>query len=154
MKFCYGCETNKDSKQFYTDVSSRDGLNSYCKDCAKQKCNDRYKNNSGYREKALARKTKRRETIKKFLFDYLQTHHCVDCPESDPRCLEFDHVRGEKEFHLADATQILPSLERIQKELDKCDVRCANCHRKKTAKDFNHYTHILLVQKETYEDNR
>ena len=34
--------------------------------------------------------------------------------------------------------QILP----ILKEIEKCEIRCSNCHRKKTAKDFNWYHNI------------
>lgn len=145
MKFCPGCQKNREN--FYIDKSIKDGLSTYCKICTKEKCNARYQNNESYRTKALERKNKRREEIKRFIFDYLSTHSCVDCSESDPRCLEFDHVRGVKEFQIADATRNLPSIERLQQELDKCEVRCANCHQKKTAKDFKHYTYLYMIKK-------
>jgi len=49
--------------------------------------------------------------------------------------LEFDHVRGEK---TCDIGTMLSHYcwARILEELQKCDVRCANCHRRKTARDF------------------
>ena len=31
------------------------------------------------------------------------------------------------------------SLDTLKKEIDKCEIRCANCHRRKTAKQFNFY---------------
>jgi len=49
--------------------------------------------------------------------------------------LELDHVYGEKEFNIGSMVSMF-SWTRILKELEKCVVRCANCHRRKTARDF------------------
>lgn len=70
--------------------------------------------------------------IKEFLFQYLLQHPCVDCGERDPIVLEFDHVRGTKEFNLASAGPKGYGLEKIKAEIAKCDVRCCNCHRRAT----------------------
>jgi len=67
------------------------------------------------------------------VFDYLLTHPCVDCGESDPIVLEFDHVRGDKKRPLAKLIRQGLSARTIEDEIAKCDVRCANCHRRKTA---------------------
>jgi hypothetical protein len=63
---------------------------------------------------------------------YLQTHPCVDCSEDDIRLLEYDHVRGEKAAEMWELIQHASSLERIRAERVKCDVRCVNCHRRKS----------------------
>jgi hypothetical protein len=60
---------------------------------------------------------------------------CVDCGEQDPVVLDLDHVFGVKAFNIGDAITRL-SWGKIQGELEKCVVRCANCHRRKTAKQF------------------
>lgn len=59
---------------------------------------------------------------------------CLDCGESDPRVLDFDHVRGEKKKNVSDMAACAYSIHRIKEEMRKCDVRCANCHRKETKK--------------------
>ena len=66
------------------------------------------------------------------LREYLADHPCVDCGESDPVLLEFDHLRDKR----ADVTQLLWSgflWSQIEIEIAKCEVRCANCHRRRTA---------------------
>jgi hypothetical protein len=64
--------------------------------------------------------------------EYLETHPCVDCGESDPRTLDFDHV-GEKNFTIGNAlTTRGVDLDILAKEISLCEVRCSNCHRKKT----------------------
>lgn len=65
---------------------------------------------------------------------YLETHSCVDCGESRLACLDLDHVRDKK----APVSKLVAagySIPTVQKELDKCEVRCANCHRVKTARE-------------------
>ncbi len=55
---------------------------------------------------------------------------CVDCGgtfEEYPEVLQFDHVRGDKDFAIGRAANIA-SLDRLVEEIDKCEVVCANCH--------------------------
>jgi hypothetical protein len=81
-----------------------------------------------------AGKVKRRLTRERtlYLLEFFKTHPCVDCGERDPVVLEFDHLR-DKSFAIG------PSLSRrgwqdILDEMKKCEVVCANCHRRRTAK--------------------
>lgn len=85
------------------------------------------------------RDTRNRNGI--YVFNYLKEHSCIDCGEDDPIVLEFDH-RGNKERNISDMMRGSYSLETVKKEIEKCDVRCANCHRRKTAKQFNWYQYI------------
>ena len=64
-----------------------------------------------------------------FVENYLLEHPCVDCGIKDTRVLEFDHVRGKKDGNISHAVNQIWSLEKLIKEIDKCEVRCANCHR-------------------------
>lgn len=58
---------------------------------------------------------------------YKKEHPCVRCGENDYRCLTFHHLRDKK--HNVSA---MPSSgfrwETILKEINKCEVLCANCH--------------------------
>lgn len=87
--------------------------------------------------KARAREhaAKTRRTVREWLHAYLLEHPCVDCGETNPIVLEFDHVRGTKIFNVGEATSKGRSLKRVIAEVEKCEVRCANCHRRKTYKE-------------------
>lgn len=57
---------------------------------------------------------------------------CADCGiEYPPIVMEFDHVRGQKEFSIGNHVKSV-SRERLVAEIAKCDVVCANCHRLRT----------------------
>ena len=51
---------------------------------------------------------------------------CIDCGESDPAQLEFDHVHGTKSNNIA--SMVLSAWEVMVIELDKCQLRCIDCH--------------------------
>jgi hypothetical protein len=72
---------------------------------------------------------------KEYAYNYLTTHPCVDCGESDPIVLEFDHVRGKKIEDVGVLIGRGKSLDVIKSEIEKCEVRCGNCHRRKTARE-------------------
>lgn len=100
------------------------------KDVAKQKQSQResYLRN---RDKVKFDQLSLRQRNRQFVLEYLLTHPCVDCGENDVRCLEFDHIHS-KTIEINRMIRNRYSLENIQKEIEKCEIRCANCHRKKT----------------------
>lgn len=79
-----------------------------------------------------------RKKIKDFLIEYLKVHPCVDCGENAIVVLEFDRM-SLKSSDIALMLKNRYSLTAIEAEIKKCEVRCANCHRRKTAKNGNWY---------------
>ena len=75
------------------------------------------------------------EVVRKYLVEYLSIHPCVDCGEDDILVLSFDHVRGKKKFNISESIsgKRPRSLSKIKQEVKKCDIRCHNCHGRKTA---------------------
>lgn len=82
--------------------------------------------------KVLSKKAKDR--ARAYITAYLEANPCVDCGETDIIVLEFDHVgeEGTKKFNISDATRLGYGMPKLKAEMAKCEVRCANCHRKKT----------------------
>lgn len=63
------------------------------------------------------------------MIDKAKSVPCTDCLGSFPVIvMQFDHVRGDKDQNIADTIRRGWSLTRIRKEIDKCEVVCANCH--------------------------
>lgn len=77
-------------------------------------------------------KSTRRAKVKQCVADYLKTRSCADCGESNPIVLDFDHRDPkEKLDSIANLVSSCVAISRIETEMAKCDVRCANCHRKR-----------------------
>lgn len=71
------------------------------------------------------------------IYKHLLDNPCVDCGEADPIVLEFDHRDGvEKSFNIGESNHKSISLSRVIAEIAKCDVRCSNCHRRRTYIQF------------------
>ena len=88
------------------------------------------------RKAANRRHSKVRIDKAKSVVAELLVNGCVDCGEMDPIVLEFDHRNpNEKE---ADISKLMHGgrIHKLKEELHKCDVVCANCHRRRTAKTF------------------
>ncbi len=77
---------------------------------------------------------RRRNECRDFIRKYLLEHPCVDCGEADIVVLDFDHVRGVKIKEVTTMAQQGYSIKRIVKEIEKCEVVCANDHRRRTKK--------------------
>lgn len=143
-KLCTNIEHNVELpiSQFNRNSSKIDGLDTYCRECRRDYNRRYYQTKAGRKEKVRALADESKRKIKEYVIIYLSTHPCVDCGESDPVVLEFDH--RETSNKIDSVAKIVSSSFSIQKviaEIAKCDVRCANCHRRKTAKTFNYYTY-------------
>lgn len=96
-------------------------------------------NKEQYRE----RNRQARVRAQEYVLAYLRENHCVDCGESDVRCLQFDH--RDASLKASGISKMIAggyNAARLQAEIDKCDVRCANCHSKRTCAQFGWYKNI------------
>lgn len=94
-----------------------------------------YHNNKQiYKDRARSFTKISRKRNQEFVDEYLRAHACVDCGEADIIVLEFDHIKGDKVGNISEMASHGCSLETITKEIDKCEVRCANCHKRVTDK--------------------
>ena len=134
MKRCSKCNQEKTFEEFPKRSANRDGYAGTCKLCKRAYDNAHYRANPYRKNYIRSNSNKRLELVRKWLLEYLNLHPCVDCGEADVVVLEFDH-RSDK---VADIARLMRngSLDTIKAEVSKCDVRCCNCHRRKTAKDF------------------
>ena len=66
--------------------------------------------------------------LAKFVNEYKLKHPCVDCGNDDIRVLTFDHVTDDKEIDVSVAVHNGWSVKRLLTEIEKCNVRCCNCH--------------------------
>jgi hypothetical protein len=89
-------------------------------------------NKERYVYQARARKDALYLERTRYLLELFARNPCLDCGEDDPIVLEFDHL-GDKEFDIGSG---LPyrNWQSILAEIDKCDVVCRNCHRRRESR--------------------
>jgi hypothetical protein len=98
-------------------------------------------------DKQVEYNKKRRLRIRLKVIEYLKCNPCVDCGESDPIVLQFDHVEAEtKILSISEMLSRDMAWKAIWEEIEKCVVRCANCHQRRTAKQFNWYKLFSVTQ--------
>ncbi len=133
-KRCNVCKKTKPITEFRQLRKSKPYRCYCCRPCEKivQK-RSWLKNRWRYVANSYAAMKRRRRAGMLFVYRYLQEHPCVDCGEDNPIVLEFDHVTGRKKQSICLMVCNGLSIEGIMKEIKKCEVRCANCHRIKTA---------------------
>lgn len=85
-------------------------------------------------------KAEAKARCKAFVAEWLKTHPCVDCGETDPIVLDFDHRNpAEKTKTISQIIWNSHGIRILETEIAKCDVRCSNCHRRKTYRENEHY---------------
>jgi hypothetical protein len=129
---CYRCQEVKPAEEFAWRRKARNQRDSFCRRCRAKYHHEHYiANKRRYVQQAAARKRKLARERTAYLIEFFRTHPCTDCREADPLVLEFDHL-GDKSFNVGSA---LPyrSWKSILAEIAKCEVVCANCHRRRTA---------------------
>jgi len=133
LRKCYSCQKNKPLEEFYRKNKDSDQRQYQCITCGKERKKQYYENNRDkYIKEATKRAKQARKDNKKKLWKILRSSSCIDCEENDPRVLQFDHVRGKKKDNISRMVSTSQSWGLIEKEMEKCEIRCANCHTKIT----------------------
>jgi hypothetical protein len=130
---CYRCGARKAVDEFAWRRKARGQRDSFCRPCRSAYGKEHYAaNRQRYIDRA--RVLTQRLVLKRtgYLIEYFVAHPCVDCGEMDPIVLEFDHLR-DKRFEISAAIRGR-NWQTILDEIEKCEVVCANCHRRRTAR--------------------
>ena len=126
MKVCNKCQKEKQLSDFRQ-------WRAVCRICENESSKQYYKENKkSININKISKNKERYQEKRKYLVEYLREHPCVDCGEKRVACLEFDHVRGEKVDKISSI--INRGWRSLLTEIEKCDIRCANCHAIVTAK--------------------
>ncbi len=151
MKACTICGTSKNLDQFVKDRRLVDGYSSRCLLCERDRVrawNRTLQGRSYAKTYNLERKVDHRAHYVAYkvqiksrvrerclvtagIINSLKKGPCTDCKKSfPPFCMDFDHVRGEKNFDVGDMKS--HSRKAVLAEITKCDLVCARCHRVRT----------------------
>ena len=146
-RICAGCALEKNVEAFNFKHKELGIRQIRCRDCTRSQVQSHYSRNKEYYVEKAQRRTKEVKTLhRERLLNYLLSNPCVDCGEADFVCLEFDHVRGEKQGNIAEMIGDY-AWEKIELEIAKCEVRCANCHRRKTARQYGYWNQTLATMR-------
>lgn len=139
LRHCSRCDLWKPLEDFPYKNRRRGTRRSYCRDCCRIYGREHYRlNRSAYLEKARKRRVRFRNLCQLYAYDYLMAHPCVDCGESDPVVLDFDHIDPAKKTGEVASFIRRQDFAGLTAEIEKCEVRCANDHRRKTARDLGY----------------
>jgi hypothetical protein len=146
QKRCNTCKQMRALSEFNVRTVAADGLQSRCREC----CRAWYLKHRAEHIANVARRNRAyRQTLRVRIAAYFELHPCVDCGERDIRCLQFDHRdRSTKTANVAYLLGGALSWKAILAEIEKCDVRCANCHSRRTAAQVNSWRHQLVLATE------
>ena len=124
-KYCSACEQTKGTDEFNKYGA---GLQARCRSCQKAWYQENKPSHIA-NVKARMRSNGRRSRAR--VAEIKAERGCTDCGEADPIVLDFDHL-SDKEINVSMAIGQGWSDARIDAEIAKCEVVCANCHRRRT----------------------
>ncbi len=146
MAQCSRCRQLKPADQFGVKNPKTGRRSTICRECVRAYGRAHYrKHRSVYIARGRKNKRRYRKRNRNKVLEYLDGKACVDCGATDPVVLEFDHRDGvEKEDEVA---HLMASGQwsKVEAEIAKCDVRCANCHRRRTAEQFGWTRRTLQI---------
>jgi hypothetical protein len=142
---CYRCGELKPVEDFSWRRKAKGQRDSFCRPCRSAYGREHYEaNRQRYIDQAAISKRKLTLARTKYLIKFFETNPCVDCGETDPIVLEFDHLR-DKSFAIGPQLS-RKNWESILAEMKKCEVVCANCHRRRTARRKGALRAVLTQQ--------
>jgi len=134
MKTCSKCREVKPLDEFARDVATRSGTRGVCKSCNSLAFAAWKAANADPHRVSTARRRRERRDECRARLDKLKTDMpCVDCGgRFHPVQMDFDHLPGAVKLSGVSAMIGTHAWPAIQREVEKCELVCANCHRLRT----------------------
>jgi hypothetical protein len=100
------------------------------------------------REKMIQRAredtVRRRKILRKYI-DNAKDVPCLDCGNKyPPIAMDFDHISNDKLYNVATMVNAAFSIQTVVKEMAKCEIVCAVCHRIRT---YNRRNGVVVARK-------
>lgn len=144
VRTCRSCGVLQPLTEFALKNKATGCRSTLCRACQRIYSKRHYRENiATYLENAKRHNRRDRDGFAAFMLDYFQSHPCVGCGETDPIVLEFDHRDGTYKLKAVGAFARSQDWDGFLAEIAKCDVRCVNCHRRRTARQFG-WTRLKL----------
>ena len=130
-KYCPRCKKKKEKAEFSGNSRRKDGLQGACIPCMKKYRREHYRKD---KQRYIDRAIKSKARTKKYYLSVKDGQPCVDCGKSypgEPYLMDFDHLRDKT---VCVSRMISSGIPRIKKEIEKCELVCVICHRRRTYK--------------------
>lgn len=154
IKKCSHCEKKYKISDFSWRIKRLNKRANKCKQCTNEYSRKRYiKHGNRYKKSNKANAEKYKKVGRKLVYEFKLSNPCTSCGESNPIVLEFHHLDPkEKRNDVSNMASHGYSVKSIEEEIEKCIILCANCHRKKTAKQQNWHSHKRKERSKTWEE--
>lgn len=131
-KLCYRCREIKSVIEYNKNYCRIDGLQSWCRECNRQKSKAYYADNASRQKVAVSKRKKQQYKLIRARIDELKRQNpCVLCGEKEPVCLDFHHKDPkQKVVSISQMAKLNWGFEKVELEIKKCVMLCSNCHRK------------------------
>jgi len=134
LKHCPGCQTPKPEEEFHFKSKVKGTRQSRCKPCQRKAQRESYRRSPGpAKERSRKRRKRLKEEHRRYLRELRSSTPCMDCKQKYHWvAMQFDHVRGTKVANIADLVSAGRDRSTLLRELQKCELVCANCHAVRT----------------------
>ncbi len=143
-KLCTKCNTVKDCTEFRFRNKAKNTFSPWCKKCFSEYERNQWRSSKERRDSNKSHNKIRKIRNHQYVWDYLLSHPCEKCGETNPIVLQFHHSdRDDKTIEVSVLSRGSGSIAVIDAEVKKCEVLCANCHLIVTANQMGWYKHIV-----------
>lgn len=138
---CAACKRDKPKSDFGWRNRALGKLQFYCKSCVLKIQRRHYRNSEHRRIVVKANRDKRRKLLQDYANKILVERKCIDCGNGDIVVLGFYYKQRpsvSNSLELKNISSYIRAVMRdkfVKEEIEKCDVRCANCQKRKEHKD-------------------
>lgn len=127
-KTCCDCDQQLPLDNFSFKDKARGKLQSRCKSCYNAYNRQYYA--GGEKTKQKARTIANAKSMRARYQDWKSTQSCKVCGEGAAECLDLHHINPAEKDDALQRIVSFGSWRRVEEEIAKCIVVCANCHRK------------------------